>query len=225
MAALSTDGPWPDLHHKVGRARRPRGRAASPVFPARARGNPPAPLPRSARVSAQMSKKIAQLTKVIYHLNTMNEDHQTELASAKKAHRRELDEALADAGAKLRDFQERLASKKAAEAAAGALEALQAKHDAEKAAALGEFAQFKADARKREKAAADDAQRKLCTLRDEVSDVRLKFKAARERFDATAAALASELGDKAGAGADELARARAEHEAALAECVRQGNAK
>ena len=129
----------------------------------------------------QMSKKIAQLTKVIYHLNTMNEDHQTELASAKKAHRRELDEALADAGAKLRDFQERLSSKKAAEAAAGALEALQKKHDAEKSAALGEFAQFKADARKREKTAADDAQRKLTQLRDEVSEVRCKFKAARER--------------------------------------------
>ena len=38
----------------------------------------------------KMSKKIAQLTKVIYHLNTKNEDHQTELDIMSANHQMEI---------------------------------------------------------------------------------------------------------------------------------------
>lgn len=34
----------------------------------------------------KMSKKIAQLTKVIYHLNTRNDDHETEIATLTAQH-------------------------------------------------------------------------------------------------------------------------------------------
>ena len=36
------------------------------------------------------SKKIAQLTKVIYHLHTQNDDHQYEVAAIRKDHEGEL---------------------------------------------------------------------------------------------------------------------------------------
>ena len=38
----------------------------------------------------QMCKKVAQLTKVIYHLNTRLEDHQEELDAAASDHDREV---------------------------------------------------------------------------------------------------------------------------------------
>lgn len=34
----------------------------------------------------KMSKKIAQLTKVIYHLNTRNDDHEAEIAALNAQH-------------------------------------------------------------------------------------------------------------------------------------------
>ncbi len=34
----------------------------------------------------KMSKKIAQLTKVIYHLNTRNDDHEVEIAALNAQH-------------------------------------------------------------------------------------------------------------------------------------------
>ena len=44
-----------------------------------------------------MSKKIAQLTKVIYFLNTKNEDHSTELSSLTDAYEREIADVVQDA--------------------------------------------------------------------------------------------------------------------------------
>lgn len=39
----------------------------------------------------KMSKKIAQLTKVIYHLNTKNEDYTQDLASLSESYETEID--------------------------------------------------------------------------------------------------------------------------------------
>jgi len=40
----------------------------------------------------KMSKKIAQLTKVIYHLNTKNDDHEYQLNTMADAYETEIDE-------------------------------------------------------------------------------------------------------------------------------------
>ena len=40
----------------------------------------------------KMSKKIAQLTKVIYHLNTKNDSHEQELQRLQDAYETEIDE-------------------------------------------------------------------------------------------------------------------------------------
>ena len=40
----------------------------------------------------KMSKKIAQLTKVVYHLNTRNDDHEYELQGVVDAYEQEIDE-------------------------------------------------------------------------------------------------------------------------------------
>lgn len=61
----------------------------------------------------KMSKKIAQLTKVIYHLNTKNEDHQTELDIMSTNHQMEIQQILRDAAARIGKFKEVIESKQA----------------------------------------------------------------------------------------------------------------
>ena len=61
----------------------------------------------------KMSKKIAQLTKVIYHLNTKNEDHQTEIDYINKNHQSELQQILRDATAKISKFKEAVEGRQA----------------------------------------------------------------------------------------------------------------
>ena len=59
----------------------------------------------------RMSKKIAQLTKVIYHLNTKNEDHQLELDAMAANHQAEVQQILRDAASKLSKFKELVETK------------------------------------------------------------------------------------------------------------------
>ena len=61
----------------------------------------------------KMSKKIAQLTKVIYHLNTKNEDHQTELDVMSTNHQMEIQQILRDAASRISKFKEVIESKQA----------------------------------------------------------------------------------------------------------------
>lgn len=61
----------------------------------------------------KMSKKIAQLTKVIYHLNTKNEDHQTEVDVMTSNHQMEIQQILRDAAARIGKFKEVMESKQA----------------------------------------------------------------------------------------------------------------
>ena len=49
----------------------------------------------------KMSKKIAQLTKVIYHLNTKNEDHAMEIAAIHACHKNEIQTIARDSAAKI----------------------------------------------------------------------------------------------------------------------------
>ena len=56
----------------------------------------------------KMSKKIAQLTKVIYHLNQRNEDFQSELQNERVDHQSEVEEILQDAASKINAFKAKL---------------------------------------------------------------------------------------------------------------------
>ncbi|KAI9352619.1 hypothetical protein BDR26DRAFT_196572 [Obelidium mucronatum] len=56
----------------------------------------------------KMSKKIAQLTKVIYYLNTKNEDHNVEIQSLIDAYEEELAEVIKDGTTQVADLKVRL---------------------------------------------------------------------------------------------------------------------
>jgi gas vesicle protein len=59
----------------------------------------------------KMSKKIAQLTKVIYHLNTKNEDHMIEIDQINSNHQLEIQQILRDAANRISKFKEAIESK------------------------------------------------------------------------------------------------------------------
>ena len=66
---------------------------------------PPPPATQDAdQIHKLMQKKIAQLTKVVYHVNTTNEDHQSELAALKKQHREELARVSRDAAKRVKEI-------------------------------------------------------------------------------------------------------------------------
>jgi molecular chaperone GrpE (heat shock protein) len=62
----------------------------------------------------KMSKKIAQLTKVIYHLNTKNEDHQSEMDNLSQQHQMEVQQILKDAATRIGKFKEMIDTKQSA---------------------------------------------------------------------------------------------------------------
>lgn len=59
----------------------------------------------------KMSKKIAQLTKVIYHLNTKNEDHAIEIEQLAANHQNEIQQILRDAANRIGKFKEVIENK------------------------------------------------------------------------------------------------------------------
>lgn len=63
-------------------------------------------------VHLKMSKKIAQLTKVIYHLNTKNDDHDLEIAKLNERHQGEIQQILRDAATKVNQFKGMLDTRK-----------------------------------------------------------------------------------------------------------------
>ncbi|KAJ3278856.1 hypothetical protein HK104_001969, partial [Borealophlyctis nickersoniae] len=60
--------------------------------------------PAPPEVVYKMSKKIAQLTKVIYYLNTKNEDHNVEVQSLVDAYEDEVSEVMRDAQSRIEDL-------------------------------------------------------------------------------------------------------------------------
>uniref|UniRef100_A0A7S1G7I8 Protein FAM184A/B N-terminal domain-containing protein n=1 Tax=Bicosoecida sp. CB-2014 TaxID=1486930 RepID=A0A7S1G7I8_9STRA len=139
----------------------------------------------------KMSKKIAQLTKVIYHLNTRNDDHDAELKALASQHESEIDGILKDAAAKISKFQEALGKQRDTVKASMTVTKLQARHEAEKRAALDEFAQYK-------EASAREVAKLQKQHADKVKGMSKELKRAKEafadrvaRFEEEAASLAA----------------------------------
>ena len=61
----------------------------------------------------KMSKKIAQLTKVIYHLNTKNEDNQSEIENVNYNHQLEIQHILTDSTSKMNKMKDSIEQKQA----------------------------------------------------------------------------------------------------------------
>jgi len=59
-------------------------------------------------IHLKMSKKIAQLTKVIYTLNTKNDEHETIVSTLKEKHEDEIEKLLASSTSKLHEIKNKM---------------------------------------------------------------------------------------------------------------------
>jgi chromosome segregation ATPase len=85
----------------------------------------------------KMSKKVAQLTKVIFHLNTRNDEADNHLAAVQDAYEQEIDQILREANSKVQQAA-RIAEKCKSEGAAQQVDKLRKQYEEEKREALSE---------------------------------------------------------------------------------------
>ena len=132
----------------------------------------------------KMSKKIAQLTKVIYHLNTRNEDHELAMRRTRAAHTQELDATVRDASQKIASLQKELDKRLQQD---GGLEsqlaAQRAQHTQEREEALAEFAEHRDRAAARIEGLQADHARQVARLQAGIDEAKRGFTARVESFD------------------------------------------
>ena len=107
----------------------------------------------------KMSKKIAQLTKVIYALNTKNDEHEAMVDAIKKTHEDEMQQLIAETKSKVESFKSRLGIVSEQQQRIETLESILSQERLHKEEALSEFASTK-----------QQTEAKLVQLREEFSD-------------------------------------------------------
>ncbi|KAL8271824.1 hypothetical protein Esti_004214 [Eimeria stiedai] len=152
---------------------------------------------------SSINRKIAQLTKVIYRLNSLQEDHELHLQALSEAHEQEVEDVLADANAKLaacaREAREaRLSRVTEAEVEDLKQQLLQARRRADEEVALQQAA-FEAVGRRRQ----EEWQAELTRLKEEwatwqasLGSASLALDKARQELEASHEALRQRLGEK-----------------------------
>ncbi|CAK4501455.1 unnamed protein product [Aphanomyces euteiches] len=171
-----------------------------------------------ADLQLKMSKKIAQLTKVIFHLNTKNEDAASELQATMASHRRECDQVAKDAAAKLALLKETLEKRDAQLKSSDGLKKVKERHEKDKQDALAEFARFKAAVKAQQ-------QQMEAHFDAEIADLTTELRKAQKGFQERIAAFKSSfdaLQAKATAGNAALV---AKHTEEVADMVTQSNKK
>ena len=131
----------------------------------------------------KMSKKIAQLTKVIYHLNNKTEDSEAGLNEMADAYENEIGGILQDAAKKINFFKKQIETKNEMRATAEVVETLTKAHEAEKKQAQVDFAAFKRQAKELEESSRREAAAKMAAMTQEVADAKAAFAGRAKEFE------------------------------------------
>uniref|UniRef100_A0A3Q1FEU8 Family with sequence similarity 184 member Aa n=1 Tax=Acanthochromis polyacanthus TaxID=80966 RepID=A0A3Q1FEU8_9TELE len=91
----------------------------------------------------KMSKKIAQLTKVIYALNTKNDEHEEEIESLKEAHEDEVQHIVTETRDKIMQYKSKMADEADLRRRLASLEESVELHEHMKRQALAEFEMYR----------------------------------------------------------------------------------
>ncbi|KAK0143320.1 Protein FAM184A [Merluccius polli] len=101
------------------------------------------PLDYTQDLHLKMSKKIAQLTKVIYALNTKNDEHEEELESLKETHEDEVQHIVTETRDKIMQFKNKMADEGDLRRRLASLEESVEMHEHMKRQALAEFDMYR----------------------------------------------------------------------------------
>ncbi|XP_049551458.1 protein FAM184A isoform X4 [Orcinus orca] len=123
----------------------------------------------------KMSKKIAQLTKVIYALNTKNDEHECAIQALKDAHEEEIQQILAETREKILQYKSRVSEELDLKRKIQVLEASLEDHIKMKQQALTEFEAYKHRVEDMQLCAEAQHVQRIVTMSREVEEIRRKF--------------------------------------------------
>ncbi|EDL05096.1 mCG142605, isoform CRA_a, partial [Mus musculus] len=123
----------------------------------------------------KMSKKIAQLTKVIYALNTRNDEHDAAIQALKDAHEEEIQQILAETREKILLYKSKVTEELDLRRKIQVLEASLEDHMKMKQEALTEFEAYKRRVEDMQLCAEAQHVQRIVTMSREVEEIRKKF--------------------------------------------------
>ncbi|XP_077157034.1 protein FAM184A isoform X4 [Paroedura picta] len=123
----------------------------------------------------KMSKKIAQLTKVIYALNTKNDEHETAIQALKDAHEEEIQQIIAETREKILQYKNKVSEEMDLKRKIQVLEESLEDHKKMKHQALTEFEAYKDRVEDMQLCAEAQHVQRVVTMSREVEEIRKKF--------------------------------------------------
>ncbi|XP_069462710.1 protein FAM184A isoform X2 [Ambystoma mexicanum] len=129
----------------------------------------------SAELHLKMSKKIAQLTKVIYALNTRNDEHESGIQAIKEAHEEEIQQILAETREKILQYKSKVTEEVDLKRRIQGLEESLEEHKKMKQQALAEFEAFKGRVEDMQLCAEAQHVQRVVTMSREVEEIRKRF--------------------------------------------------
>ncbi|KAF0698883.1 Aste57867_10507 [Aphanomyces stellatus] len=169
----------------------------------------------------KMSKKIAQLTKVIFHLNTKNEDAASELQTTVASHRRETEMLAREAATKMGQLKETLEKREAALKSMENVKKLKERHLKDKADAFAEFERYKTEVRLQQTQLEEHFQGEIETMAGELRKARGSFQDRVAELKSTLEAVQA----RATHGQADMAAMQLKHTDEVADMVTQSNRK
>ena len=123
----------------------------------------------------KMSKKIAQLTRVIFHLNTKNDEYEYNLRAIVGAYENELDNLVREANSTILKYKETVTKMQKNDELENQMKNFQDKIDIEKAKSITEFSNYKKMMEDREFNFLKESNTRLDTYKSEVEMLRNKY--------------------------------------------------
>jgi len=133
-------------------------------------------------VHHKMSKKIAQLTKVIFHLHSKNEENVHYQNSLTGAYEREIETILREANTIVNKQKDALEKQKEASNVKAMVKEMEERHTQERKETQKQFEEYKGKIKDRESGVEKEYQMKVSDMRLEVMDAKKRFEQRIEDF-------------------------------------------
>ncbi|XP_036405058.1 protein FAM184A isoform X1 [Megalops cyprinoides] len=123
----------------------------------------------------KMSKKIAQLTKVIYALNTKNDEHEAAIQTLKEAHEEEVQQILSETREKIMQYKSKISDEMDLKRRIQSLEESMELHERMKRQALAEFETYRQRVEDMQLCTEAQHTQRVVTMSREVEEMRRSF--------------------------------------------------
>lgn len=159
----------------------------------------------------KLCKKVAQLTKVIHHLNTKNEDYEATVKALTEQHDAELQDVLEDAAGKIRQLKDALAIKSQGGISQEQLRRVESKYEEERQKAMREFAAYQNKVSIKEEHLRAEFKSRVKSMQRELDEAKDNFRKRVDQWDAQA----SDLVNKADKNDKSVTKLKKDHEKEL----------